>query len=205
MAVDTSPTGRNRRTLGASVVPPISQRRRAFPGSRVGEINALLTGPPDLPGMRTVLLTSWLRMATLGLAAFAMALVLRPSGLMRPDAARPEPRFAPPPAGSFLNAEADAEGHLLAALERKVTALSDDLSGLRSTLEAMAPLPDQDEFFIPIEMASIERREPIATGVSPLVDLYLSDLAQAESQARLIGWAPTSSPGAWAETGPFHA
>jgi hypothetical protein len=144
-------------------------------------------------------------MATLGLAAFAMALVLRPSGLMRPDAARPEPRFAPPPAGSFLNAEADAEGHLLAALERKVTALSDDLSGLRSTLEAMAPLPDQDEFFIPIEMASIERREPIATGVSPLVDLYLSDLAQAESQARLIGWAPTSSPGAWAETGPFHA
>ena len=154
--------------------------------------------------VRNVFLIS-LRMAWLGLAGLAVLLLAR---LPSQDAwaqrtIHPQPRFGPPPAGSVTLVTSDAEGHLLAALERQVSALSDELTDLRSALEAMSPLPEQTEFFVPLDPAAIDAPRVTPTGVSPLVDLYLAELAEAEADALMDGWSPSALG---LETGPaLHA
>jgi hypothetical protein len=132
-------------------------------------------------------------MAALGfavLAAVALTRVQDQGGLIA--RVRPEPRIAPPPAGSQVLAASDAEAHLVAALERQVSSLSTELAGLNTALEAMSPLPEQTEFFIPLDPASISGLRYEKSGVSPLVDLYLSQVTEAEADTLLTGWSPNA-------------
>jgi len=80
----------------------------------------------------------------------------------------------------------------MAALERQLSTLSEDIAGLRLSLEAMSPLPDQDEFYIPIELANLEGDPVFASGVSPLVDLYLSERHRADTAKLMAEWSPVS-------------
>jgi hypothetical protein len=144
--------------------------------------------------MRTYLLI-WLRTVSLGLGAL-MAAVFVPlpasGSASRRLAARPDPLFSVPPAGAFLLPSADAEAHIMAALERQLSTLSDDIAGLRLSLEAMSPLPDQDEFYIPIDPANLDGEPVFDSGVSPLVDLYLSERDRADTAKLMAEWSPVS-------------
>jgi len=141
--------------------------------------------------MRTYLII-WVRMVSLGLAACVAAvfapLTANASAALR-LAERPEPVVAPPPAGAFLLSSADADAHIMAALERQLSTLSDDIAGLRITLEMMSPLPDQDEFYIPVDPAHLEGEPVFESGVSPLVDLYLSERDRAETAKLMAEWS----------------
>jgi hypothetical protein len=142
-----------------------------------------------------IYLVIWLRTASLGASAFIAAIFMPLSAgasTSKRMAARPDPIFSLPPAGAFLLTPADAEAHILAALERHLASLSDDIAGLRLSLEAMSPLPDQDEFYIPIDPANLEGEPVFHSGVSPLVDLYLSERDRADTAKLMAEWSPVS-------------
>lgn len=79
----------------------------------------------------------------------------------------------------------------MAALERQLATLSNDIAGLRLSLEAMSPLPDQDEFYIPVDPAHLEGEPVFNSGVSPLVDLYLSERDRVDTARLMAEWSPS--------------
>ena len=137
----------------------------------------------------------WLQSVSLALSAF-MANAFAPLSANASPAVRqgaePDPLSAPPPTGALLLPYATAEAHIVVALERQMSRLGEEIAGLCLSLEAMSPLPDQDEFYIPVDPDHHYGEPVFDSGVSPLVDLYLSERDRADTARLMAEWSPVS-------------
>lgn len=95
---------------------------------------------------------TWLRIATLSLAAFAAAAFarLRDIGSIASEAeVRRDPYILVASASPWAPVRSADDS--LAALDRQLQMVSEDIAALRHSLELMSPLPAQSDFFIPVE------------------------------------------------------
>lgn len=116
-------------------------------------------------------LVSSVKIAVLGVVAFAMAACARTQG-MNPMSWG-EPRVGEPPkSGDMIYSKMSAEEVEAAHVERlskRLDEMTAEISLVREALKAMGPLPEQTEFFIPVDMRDIEK--PLESPFK-LADLY---------------------------------
>src|SRR5690242_19464054 len=89
---------------------------------------------------------SYLRFVAFSVAALGLAACVKLSPADRYG--RPEPLFGDPPAATKVT---DAD-----RIEAQVKKLDTELADLRKALDVMGPLPEQDDFFVPVAAAEIE-------------------------------------------------
>jgi hypothetical protein len=84
---------------------------------------------------------------------------------------RPEPRIGEGPAAVTMT-----ENERLEALQDQVAALDVELASLRKALDVMGPLPDQEDFFVPVHAAEITgdipQTDPETEAAARLARLY---------------------------------
>jgi len=115
-------------------------------------------------------LVSYLRFVAFSVAALGLAACVK---LAPVEGAygRPEPLFGEPPVAAKVT-EADR----IEALETQVQKLDIELAALRKALDVMGPLPEQDDFFVPVAAADIEgdipKTDPETEAAARLARLY---------------------------------
>ncbi len=154
-------------------------------------------------------LANYLRLIGFSLSAVAVAACARLSPQSLASLV-PEPRFtdAPTPAEivpQFF--EKQAEDDRMAELEARLDALDSEIVNLRKVLEALRPLPDHPELFIPVMLSEVDgtgtktdsmhRYSPVPRGSDAAIARFqrielASYPAQAEAEAR---WNELASAG----------
>lgn len=116
-------------------------------------------------------LVSYLKIAALGVVAFAMAACARTQAAN--NALAFEPRVGEPPKTRDMTYSnltgAEVEAAHVERMAEQLDRMSAEIAMVRAALKAMGPLPEQSEFFIPVDMREIEK--PLESPFK-LADLY---------------------------------
>lgn len=116
-------------------------------------------------------LVSYLKIAALGVVAFAMAACARTQAVN--NALAFEPRVGEPPKSRDMSygnlSSEEVEAAHVERLAKRLDEMTAEIAMVREALKAMGPLPEQAEFFIPIDTRELDK--PLESRFK-LADLY---------------------------------